>query len=112
MRNERKWKNCETLSRFLESTIQELFNNKIHRRIMSNSNTLAEIPSHFEVGDVIALKSGGPRMTIKRIHEREDAAQGGYYCAWFVDGKLHNGFFPSETVVRALDENQRVQTKK
>lgn len=35
----------------------------------------------FEAGDVVELKSGGPRMTIGSI------ADGQALCSWFVEGK-------------------------
>jgi uncharacterized protein YodC (DUF2158 family) len=79
---------------------------------MRKDKNLPEVTPRFKVGDVIELKSGGPRMTVKRIHENKDKAEIGYYCAWFVDGKLTNGFFPSETVIRTQDENPSEQRMK
>lgn len=34
----------------------------------------------FKVGDIVRLKSGGPKMTIT---EPPDAATVGWHCAWF-----------------------------
>lgn len=38
----------------------------------------------FKVGDVVVLKSGGPAMTIKDIHELD--AGNCIVCSWFNDG--------------------------
>jgi uncharacterized protein YodC (DUF2158 family) len=36
----------------------------------------------FEIGDVVQLKSGGPRMTVTKA-EREAAHGGTITCVWF-----------------------------
>jgi len=68
------------------------------------------------VGDMVELKSGGPKMTVKRIiGQGLDTWQGktneqvlkiqGYkdgdlVCIWFEGNKLHEGVFPLETLQR------------
>ncbi len=46
---------------------------------------------NFKIGDVVELKSGGPKMTIVQIKQQyEDGkAIDGFncYCKWFVDDK-------------------------
>lgn len=66
------------------------------------------------IGDMVQLKSGGPRMTVKRIvGQGLDTWQGktneqvlkiqGYkdgdlVCIWFEENKLNEGVFPLETL--------------
>ena len=45
----------------------------------------------FEIGQIVRLKSGGPKMTIK------GADEGAWACQWFDrNGKLHNDTFPED----------------
>lgn len=46
--------------------------------------------SQFNEGDVVQLRSGGPRMTVSAI--RSDGQM--YTCCWFSDGKFETGGFP------------------
>jgi uncharacterized protein YodC (DUF2158 family) len=39
----------------------------------------------WNVGDVVQLKSGGPRMTVEEVHEHE------IWCKWFNDKKELKG---------------------
>jgi len=66
------------------------------------------------IGDLVQLKSGGPKMTVKRIVGHGlDTWQGktneqvlkiqGYkvgdlVCIWFEENKLNEGVFPLETL--------------
>ncbi|MDQ3683877.1 MAG: YodC family protein [Bacteroidota bacterium] len=66
------------------------------------------------IGDLVQLKSGGPRMTVKRIIGQSlDTWQGktneqvlkiqGYkdgdmVCIWFEENKLNEGVFPLEAL--------------
>lgn len=50
----------------------------------------------FKVGDIVELKSGGPKMTVKS----EYTAYGGVVCQWFSGKKLEIGTFEPETLVR------------
>ncbi|WP_017932283.1 YodC family protein [Robiginitomaculum antarcticum] len=46
--------------------------------------------TQFEIGQIVRLKSGGPKMTIKGADE--DA----WACQWFDrNGKIHNDSFPA-----------------
>ena len=45
----------------------------------------------FEIGQIVRLKSGGPKMTIK------GADADAWACQWFDrNGKLHNDTFPED----------------
>lgn len=45
----------------------------------------------FKKGDVVELKSGSPKMTIKDIEEGTEC-----FCVWFIDGKPEYSTFDSE----------------
>jgi len=46
----------------------------------------------YKVGDIVQLKSGGPKMTIDGIEEGE------YLCKWFAGSKVEWGSFKPETL--------------
>ncbi|GHV14760.1 hypothetical protein FACS189491_11430 [Spirochaetia bacterium] len=56
----------------------------------------------FKVGDVIVLKSGGPKMTVERIATHTN---GNEYveCSWFVNEKLESNKFPPDALEKAKD---------
>lgn len=50
----------------------------------------------FEIGQIVRLKSGGPKMTIKR-NEGNGEEEQVWACQWFDrNGKLHNDSFPED----------------
>lgn len=49
--------------------------------------------SQFEKGDVVELKSGGPRMTVTM-----KALGGGWVCQWFDGEKPRVSNFPDEAL--------------
>lgn len=49
--------------------------------------------SRFTIGDVVSLKSGGPRMTVESVSEEEDGAATAH-CSWFAR-LTHDPAFPS-----------------
>lgn len=51
-----------------------------------------------QVGDVVRLKSGGPKMTVTKIEEER------VHCDWFEKGKLHERIFR----VEALEEDSNL----
>lgn len=52
----------------------------------------------FKVGDVVVLKSGGPRMTVAVI-ETEYGNQ--IVCKWFVAGVENSGTFPPDALTKS-----------
>lgn len=48
----------------------------------------------FEKGDVVELKSGGPKMTIEGQGERPDQ----WHCCWFVDREVYYNTFTGKTL--------------
>lgn len=55
--------------------------------------------NQFKVGDVIALKSGGPDMTVTEVGL--DGGVPTVWCKWFVANKQERGYFPNDAVERA-----------
>lgn len=69
----------------------------------------------FKIGQVVVLKSGGPKMTIEADElgsaetgvsraglspepEFEPVFNGKYRCTWFVGSSKHSAEFPQETL--------------
>jgi uncharacterized protein YodC (DUF2158 family) len=61
----------------------------------------------LKVGDIVQLKSGGPKMTVKSSHGVEDDV----HCQWFAGSKLEEGWFPPDSVV-TVPPDAGGQTKK
>jgi uncharacterized protein YodC (DUF2158 family) len=55
--------------------------------------------SEFKPGDIVQLKSGGPRMTVSLPDEGY-----GCQCQWFVGDELKTGTFPDKTLQRASEQ--------
>jgi uncharacterized protein YodC (DUF2158 family) len=54
----------------------------------------------YNVGDIVQLKSGGPKMTISTDAD----ANGYYYAKWFAGSKLETGKFRAETLNIVQDD--------
>ena len=50
----------------------------------------------FKIGDVVKLKSGGPKMTITTVGERYGTPT--VWCVWFDGTKKYDGTFPPESL--------------
>lgn len=50
--------------------------------------------STFTEGDVVMLKSGGPKMTIAKIHHDRQC-----YCNWFEGNKHFYATFPESSLI-------------
>lgn len=46
----------------------------------------------FKTGDIVQLKSGGPKMTVESARGRE------YNCQWFAGNKLERGYFQHDSL--------------
>jgi uncharacterized protein YodC (DUF2158 family) len=46
----------------------------------------------IKVGDVVQLKSGGPKMTVDKLHEWQGRTEAN--CDWFEGTKQQSGSFP------------------
>ena len=49
----------------------------------------------MQEGDIVKLKSGGPKMTIREIRETRA------FCDWFLNDTQQNGNFPLESLEKA-----------
>jgi uncharacterized protein YodC (DUF2158 family) len=56
--------------------------------------------AQFNEGDIVQLKSGGPKMTCSGEHN----PHAGYLCKWFAGSKLEQGYFQSGMLKTATDE--------
>jgi uncharacterized protein YodC (DUF2158 family) len=70
----------------------------------------------YNIGDIVQLKSGGPKMTIQRIigdYQENDRLKmadnlikisgykdGDLICQWFNDNKLETGMFNAEMITK------------
>ena len=59
--------------------------------------------NEFKVGDIVQLKSGGPKMTIEEISEMDNS----YCCKWFAGSKLQEGFFAASALIRVEEEDDQ-----
>lgn len=55
----------------------------------------------YKIGDIVRLKSGGPRMTVNQIYD-----SGNVYCQWFAGNKLNSGGFEPNTIYHVKDEDE------
>lgn len=55
--------------------------------------------ARFNVGDVVRLKSGGPKMTVDDVFQ-----EGNMRCQWFAGSKLEYGVFPAASLEPAGDD--------
>ena len=54
----------------------------------------------FKIGDIVQLKSGGPKMTVTKVLEE------GVNTAWFAGSKKEAGTFPFEAVMAYQEEKK------
>jgi uncharacterized protein YodC (DUF2158 family) len=54
------------------------------------------MPEQFKTGDVVMLKSGGPKMTITKINSSSEV-----WCAWFEGSKKSSSYFESNSLKHA-----------
>jgi uncharacterized protein YodC (DUF2158 family) len=53
----------------------------------------------IRVGDIVVLKSGGPKMTVEKV------GNGVFVCKWFDGDKAERDFFPFDTVRKVVTED-------
>jgi len=60
----------------------------------------------FKIGDVVVLKSGGPKMTVTNVGDRKGVPH--VWCTWNKDGKDETGFYAADAVMLATDRKPPV----
>ena len=59
----------------------------------------------FKVGEIVQLKSGGPKMTVTNIpHGEYDAF---YSTSWLAGAKLEHGRFPAQSLMPAKEDDKK-----
>jgi len=60
----------------------------------------------FKVGDIVQLKSGGPKMTITFVPKFYGFRT--LFCtSWFVENKLECGKFPKKALIHATSDEKK-----
>ncbi len=59
----------------------------------------------FKVGDIVQLKSGGPKMTCTDVHSAY--LKGEVECKWFAGGKQQSGYFPKDALTFPEEESSK-----
>lgn len=54
----------------------------------------------FKTGDVVQLKSGGPKMTVSQAGKAAMTGKLSVWCDWFDGTKKMEGTFPPESLKR------------
>ncbi len=57
--------------------------------------------SKYRVGDIVRLKSGGPKMTVEVMQSR-----GFYTCSWFVRTEIKSWVFHENALMPVTDEKK------
>lgn len=60
----------------------------------------------FKPGDIVKLRSGGPKMTVEKYHKRDVVK-----CIWFVGDEVKQGFFRQGFLTLATDEKEIKKAK-
>lgn len=63
------------------------------------------MPDKFNVGDIVLLKSGGPKMTV--IHD--DIGTDMVETTWFAGSKCETGVFPIMALVAVPSEDAKAR---
>lgn len=71
--------------------------------------------SGFKIGDIVVLKSGGPKMTVSKIIEKssvfddDDVIQETIRTTWFAGAKKASGDFPPEALILPPEPDQKTK---
>ena len=58
----------------------------------------------FKIGDIVQLKSGGPKMTVTSIPVGDKET---VHTSWFAGSKKESGAFPAQALVPVSDEQAK-----
>lgn len=59
--------------------------------------------NQFNTGDVVQLKSGGPKMTVVKVDDFESGSLI-VVCSWFVGTKKETASFPPDALEKATQD--------
>jgi uncharacterized protein YodC (DUF2158 family) len=59
----------------------------------------------FKVGEIVQLKSGGPKMTVTGTPH--DQYNKDYATSWFAGAKLEHGRFPEASLTPAKEDDKK-----
>jgi len=59
----------------------------------------------FKVGDIVQLKSGGPKMTCTNPDPSYHVGE--VECKWFAGGKQQSGYFPKDALMFPKEESPK-----
>jgi uncharacterized protein YodC (DUF2158 family) len=59
----------------------------------------------FKTGDIVQLKSGGPKMTV--CGTTNPMKKDEHLCKWFAGAKLETGFFKEDELQLAVEESKK-----
>lgn len=65
--------------------------------------------SVFKIGDIVQLKSGGPKMTVTNIPDAPMSLgeRNIVHTSWFAGSKKESGGFPVEALIPVKDEKPK-----
>lgn len=58
----------------------------------------------FKIGDIVQLKSGGPKMTVTTVYDDVSETIG---TSWFAGSKKEKGTFPLQALTPVSDEQSK-----
>jgi uncharacterized protein YodC (DUF2158 family) len=95
------WINNKQLYYTVQNQFEQLnLNSKSHR---DDGDILVKENTMHKQGDVVELKSGGPKMTIERIERTDFGIEA--LCSWFLgDGEIRQAKFFDEALKKVKDE--------
>ena len=59
--------------------------------------------AQFKKGEIVQLKSGGPKMTVR---DECTTREGVVICQWFAGAKLEQGAFPTDSLQTPADDKK------
>jgi uncharacterized protein YodC (DUF2158 family) len=65
--------------------------------------------SGFKIGDIVVLKSGGPKMTVSSVIDDEYGIQKFIRTTWFSGAKRASGDFPPEVLIFPPEPDQKTK---
>ena len=72
---------------------------------MAGEGAVARSSEAFKLGDIVQLKSGGPKMTVVGL-PGELGNSGRFATSWFAGSKNEHGRFPIEALMEVKDEQK------